>query len=171
VTTVAGSRSWSEARRTVVGTEKRMKYVPLRRDAWNALSARDVRSAEPVVVRASSSEEWAPHMWSRVVELSTLPRGWDSYGALPLQQAAIEALRDTIAELSDSINSAPALSLTTDGGLHCEWIGAEHSVTLTIDGSGAVSVLHEHAPSGVEWEGPLDEALDLEKKVWHSSLQ
>lgn len=148
-----------------------MKFVATKRDAWNALSARDVRSVEPVVVRASSTEEWAAHLWSRVVELSSLPRGWDSYGALPLQQLAIEALRDTIAELSNSINSAPAVSLTTDGGLQCEWLGAEHSVTLSIDGLGDVSVQHEHAPSGAEWEGPLDEVLDLEKKVWHSSLQ
>ena len=171
MTKLAASRSWSEARRTVVGSERQMKYVPARRDAWNALSAREVRPVEPVVVRASFSEEWASQMWSRIVELSALPRGWDSYGALPLQQPAIEALRDTIAELSDSINSAPAVSLTTDGGLQCEWIGVEHSITLTIDGSGVVSVQHEHAPSGVEWDGPLDEVLDLEKKVWHSSLQ
>jgi hypothetical protein len=157
-------------RRTLVDSERAWRHAFTASESASAWSGRDIRPAEPVMILAASGREWAATLWRRVAELGTLPRGWDSYGGLSLQRDAVVALNRTLAEVSDNVNSAPLVSLISDGGLLCEWQAEHQSVSLIIDGSGDVSVRYEHETSGEEWERPLDEVSDLAKKVWHSSL-
>lgn len=162
--------SWSESETTIAASDRAVRVVQVGGDARRALSDRDLYSSKPVLIRLTATDAWAEGVWSRVAELSALPRGWDSYGALPIQRAAVVSLRDSLDAVRSSVNSAPSISMSTDGGLICEWDGPEQAVTLNIDGMGVVSVHHEDMTSGSEWEGPFDEVEDLEKKVWHSSI-
>lgn len=170
MTLVDSSVAGRSQRRTIIGSERAWQRLRSAEIADNAFSIREIRSTNVIVIHAETSAQWAASLWSRVAELSALRRDWDSYGALPLQLHAIEALQATMKGITENVKSVPLVSLTADGGLLCEWLGAEQSLSLSISGVGEVRVHHEDRLSGAEWEGSLSEVTDLDKKVWHSSL-
>lgn len=157
-------------RRTLVESERGWREAFAAAESETSITARDIRSADYVVVLTVAPAEWANSLWSRVAELGALPRGWDSYGALPLQLPAVQALSRTIEDISEYVKGSPLVSLMTDGGILCQWLGRQQSVSLCISGQGDVTVQYEHSPSGDEWEAPIEEVSDLGKKIWHSSL-
>lgn len=154
-------------RRTLVGSER--DWVPPA-DRETAFSARELHSADPIVIIAIGQGDWVAPTWSRVAELAALPANWDSYGALRLQPRAVHALAATLAEVSDYINTPPIVSLTSDGGLLCEWHGATQLLGLAVAGDGEVTVQAEAEPSGEAWDAPIRAVADLGKRVWQASL-
>lgn len=136
----------------------------------NSMSYRQLVPPDPVIIAASSGAAWESEILAQLVELARLPRNWDSYGARPLAVPSVRALMDLTRQLAESIHCAPKLAMAVDGGLVCDWFGADSALTLLIDGDGNVTVEHADSVSGAEWEGPIQETVDLDKKIWHASL-
>lgn len=141
--------------------------------AWGpviSMSQREVVSAEPIVIAASSETPWKSDVIEQLGRLAKLARNWDSYGARPLAAAPVRALIRLTDQLADSIRSAPRLAMSVDGGIVCDWSGTDAALTLFFDGGGNVSVDYTDNVSGDEWEGQIQEAADLDKKIWHASI-
>lgn len=136
----------------------------------NSVSSNDVQLVDPQVVVVRVDDEWAKEVWSRVAAYGQFPPNWDSYGASALQAPAVLALVGALEQVYDSVNSSPRVSMLTDGGISCEWFGADAELTLYCSGSGEVWVEYESELTGESLELPAQEVVDLQKRVWETSL-
>lgn len=85
-------------------------------------------------------------------------RGWDSYGARPVNPEALDRAVRFVLHLVDYELAPPRLSPLNDGGVRLEWFGAVGEVWIDIPASGEASCFFEDERNGDEWEGPIDEA-------------
>ncbi len=67
------------------------------------------------------------------------------------------------------LQAAPAVSLTDDGGLVLEWLGAEIWVDVTLAADRKPEVFVRLLRSGEEWEGAIWDCPHLDKWLWHAS--
>ncbi len=112
---------------------------------------------------------WTHAFVDRLIELSQRPEGWDSYGARAMQVAVVENVVSFLASFSHAIQSDPAVSLTSEGGLFLSWQNAAGVVEVSMEPDADVYVSYEDSLRGVEWEGPASEATLLEKWLWQTS--
>ncbi|HET8658153.1 MAG TPA: hypothetical protein VFM55_04045 [Micromonosporaceae bacterium] len=85
-----------------------------------------------------------------------------------MQQEAIAAAVDLLANYGSVMQTQPAVSLTNDGGLLFEWQNDESYLEYTAlpDGYGYVYYADS---TGREWDGPVTECILLEKWLWQAS--
>ena len=133
-----------------------------------ATSSRDVLPATYTRSEPSFAPEWLGAIARRIVELSFRPDGWDSYGAASLQQEAIVAAVDLLASYGSVMQTQPAVSLTSDGGLLFEWRNDESYLEYTASPDGWGHVYYADS-SEREWDGPVTECILLEKWLWRAS--
>lgn len=134
-----------------------------------AVSTHDVWLASGPGGSWGGTRLWFSELRKRLAELSVLPKNWDSYGGEPLQPISVSALVSTLIRFDDTIRSRPRISLSHDGGLVCEWASGEFSVDLISSSDGAVTVYFADEVTGEEWEGPLQEAGNVDKWLWQAS--
>lgn len=88
-----------------------------------------------------------------LVELRTLPRNWNSYGALPIAdraiQVAIALLHDVMPERAPHAQIVP----TAPGGVQLEWHTGGIDMEIEVEPNGEASVICEDLRTGEEWEG------------------
>ena len=90
-----------------------------------------------------------------VVDLLTLPAGWNSYGAKPIApQNAVEAIR-LLAGFIGPDTPPPAVVPRVQGGIQLEWHAESIDIEVYIDSPGNVSFFAEHAETGDTFDGPL----------------
>lgn len=112
---------------------------------------------------------WAQSFVNRVLELSRRPEGWDSYGARALKLSAVNQTVEFLSSAAHAIQSDPATSLTTEGGLFLSWNNSAGTLEVVIEPDADVYVTYEDALRGTEWEGLASEAPLLEKWLWRTS--
>ena len=82
-----------------------------------ATASREVLPAMPALREFRWTPTWLAAAARRLTELSKRPTGWDSYGALSLQDGVAERTYSILDDLSGAIQGPPAISLTSEGGL------------------------------------------------------
>jgi hypothetical protein len=164
----ADESSWSSVERRNSRRWLNRRGRMLAKTDTTSVSAREVLqvgTAYSIDIRPS----WLTQVWERVVELSRLPRGWDSYGALPLNRTAVIDFFEVVEEFAHAIQGEPAVSLTTDGGLLATWENDSGSLDLVVDPEQAPRVAYEDGIDQSEWYGPVARTPRLEKWLWQTS--
>jgi hypothetical protein len=159
------SASWS-AGGSLARTWRQRTRPPTSHTA--AISSREVL---PINTGSASDIQplWVASAFVRVVELSRRPLGWDSYDARPLQASALRDFLETMISLSHAIQSEPAISLTTEGGLMASWSNASGSLDIIVDPSEDPRIIYEDGLDGSEWYGPVGASPRIEKWLWRTS--
>lgn len=121
-----------------------------------------LRSVRDAIVTITPTEldadepPWLGPIASEIGELLRLPRGWDSYGALPIDpQAAAAALR-LLFELMQADTSAPSVAPTSDSGLQLDWHSRGVDLEVMISPEGQASIWCLDRQTGNEWDAELD---------------
>jgi hypothetical protein len=90
-----------------------------------------------------------------VVELLSLPPGWNSYRAKPIaSQNAIRAIR-LLAELLEPETPAPSVVPRVQGGIQLEWHTQSIEIEIYIDSPDHCTFYAENVESGESTEGPV----------------
>lgn len=103
-------------------------------------------------------------VYEQLQELKHLQPNWDSYGAVPISEVAINRALELLADLQWT-GPLPSVAPTAPGGVHFEWGGEDEGVEINIRVDGNVSVLFDIAGQMREsqvqsWTDPLlNEAL------------
>ena len=91
----------------------------------------------------------------RTIELAGLPMGWNSHGAAPVSDAALEqTVRFLTAYLVAGV-AGPVLVPTVRGGLQLEWHRREVDIEVEVSPGGSVSWCAEDRQTGEEFEAAL----------------
>lgn len=112
-----------------------------------------------------SRNAWLLPVVQRISDLARLPEGWDSYGARPLRVRAAQSTLEFLSSVSPVTSQGPAVSLTPEGGLICEWRRGSVSLVVECDPDGELSFYWSDDASEQEREGKVDTAL-LVKLLW-----
>lgn len=120
--------------------------------------------------RRRTPQGWWNHTVNRLIDLSTLPAGWDGYGAEPVDNSALRLTSSLLKEASDLGLPEPVVVPTSRGGLQIEWHddGVEVDLEIPPSGPAQLYVYMEHDDGrNPEFEGDvsagverLSEALD-----------
>ncbi len=103
------------------------------------------------LLEAAFEQQFAP--------LRALARGWDSYGAPPIDDAAIQAALSLVVDLSAAHFPLPAVVPTSKGGVSLEWRRGPQEIVVEIAPvTGGADVYYCDDAAGVEWDRPLREA-------------
>jgi hypothetical protein len=82
--------------------------------------------------------------------LLRLPQNWNSYGAGPIQSAAVAAALRFLGQTMHPETPAPAVVPTSQGGVQLEWHAGEIDLEVRVSPSGEINVVYEDAQG--EWE-------------------
>lgn len=134
-----------------------------------ASASREVLPASGSSWRPEYTAPWIASVSRRIMELASRPPGWDSYGGDPLHPDAVDPVVELLSGFGSAIQTAPSISLTSDGGLLLQWNSGEASIDFTTHPSQPAEVYYAEVMSGKEWEGPASECSLLEKWLWRAS--
>lgn len=141
--------------------------------SWRPSRTAAASTREVLPVGSDASRDlvpgWIHAFINRVVELGQRSDGWDSYGARALQYPAVEVTIEFLSLFAYAIQSDPMMSLTTEGGLLLAWQNSAGIVEVVMEPDAEPHVLYEDLLRGVEWDGPVREAILLEKWLWQAS--
>jgi hypothetical protein len=109
-----------------------------------------------LVVTTSTAASWHPQSvvlagfplsyYQRLTELSMLQANWDSYGASPISEKAVDRARRFSSQLVQEFPQAGDISPYTvaplpNGGVQLEWRGPQRALEIEIDAAGRFSSL------------------------------
>jgi hypothetical protein len=113
--------------------------------------------------------DWQLLVDRRLDELRKALPGWDGYCGSPLAVQADEMAVAVLRYLAPVIQSAPAVSLTVNGGALYGWETTDACCDVEIAPEGSVSVFFQEGQGHV-YEGRFEEFLPLiDKWVWQAS--
>jgi hypothetical protein len=137
---------------------------------WNqtAITSQEVLPAAFTVGIAGRYPAWLGDVLRRIEELSHRTEGWDSYGGEPLSEDAANTLLIVLIRLSSYIQSEPAVSLSSEGGLVAEWESSQSSLELVATKNG-VEVYYCEEAGNREWDMPAAQCQQLDKWLWRAS--
>ncbi len=104
---------------------------------------------------------WFDKVMQGFVDLRTLPRNWDSYGASPIDQKIIQSALDLINVLLGPTSPAPRVVPMSSGGLQLEWHPDSIDLEVVFDRDEQPFFYYRNRVSGDESEHglPQDNAL------------
>ena len=102
---------------------------------------------------------------SAVLNLLSLPRGWNSYTAKPIDQGSAAATIELLMVLLRPGIPAPAVVPRIDGSIQLEWHAGPIDVEVYIDSPSNVRFIAEDVTTGQLAEGPLV-GREMELKGW-----
>ncbi len=103
-------------------------------------------------------------------ELATLPPGWNSYNARPIDPRSREAALSVLAFLAWD-GPLPTVSPTPRGGVQLEWGGDEDGVELEFAPDGVAAILIQVNGEPVEYpQGTVTDYALREAAAWASKL-
>lgn len=142
--------SGSDIRRQRPGWASGSAYLS-QEDVMLAGTLGDLRPLGQSLLEAAFEQQFAP--------LRGLASGWDSYGAPPIDDAAIQAALSLVVDLSVAHLPLPAVVPTSKGGVSLEWRHGPQEIVVEIEpGAGGADVYYSDEEAGVEWDRPLHEA-------------
>lgn len=120
-------------------------------------------------IELQGAPRWFDDAISRLRDISLLPTDWDSYGAPPPSQNALDTALIILINLSsmDARYRLPALGATPQEGVVIEWHDNVEDLEINIDRNGRLSAYYSGA--GAEWEGNVSRSL-IEIKPYFERL-
>ncbi|WP_265442504.1 hypothetical protein [Flexivirga meconopsidis] len=110
------------------------------RMAWEGERLSRILEAREVELLEVADEQWS----RRIVELASLPRGWDEESGLgyPIAFVAIELARELLRAIADEFLDAPRAGLfpLIDGGVLVEWTSSGQVLSAEISSAGDIYV-------------------------------
>jgi hypothetical protein len=128
----AGDQAWDESPTRPGGS--RAAAVAAVNAALDAITS-------PEVLRALAGEAGTPvrpgdDREKRFQHLASMAKDWDSYGAEPINPAAVQRARRILAWLDDE----PRIYATAEGGIQLAWAHEEVDITVAPDGTLTASI-------------------------------
>lgn len=120
-------------------------------------------------IEADISPVWIRVVTERIRDLSQRGPGWDSYGARPLTQSAVDQLYNFVRLHGRAIQGAPALSLTTEGGLLASWERGPRVLEVTFHPVEQPFVAFEDSSDGLVQEAEVGDVRNLRQLLWLTS--
>jgi hypothetical protein len=142
----------------------RVKVVPLISDPASIGLQRSIISVvasgtDEEQIRELEKSSWFSDVVKAVVQIASLPDGWNGHGAGPVQLQAISAGVAQLWELLQSASRPPATYPRADGGINFEWSTPLFALTLAVDGQGQAEVSYED--DDFDWAGLPREMPDV----------
>ena len=142
--------------RPVVISEEKGPRVSIRRQDSNIFV--DVHISGP-------TSEFFVKSVAQVVDLLSLPKGWNSYSAKPIQSRNAVRAIELLFQLRETSAPPPIVVPTAPGGIQLEWHANGIDIEVYINSPDDVTFFAEHLESGDSVEQPVDaDAHDL--KSW-----
>jgi hypothetical protein len=102
--------------------------------------------------------DWVQPTLSRLGQLLTLPRDWDSYGGWPVDPACAWAAWQLLLTLMIENTPVPTLVPTSRGGVQIEWHAKGIDLEIEVLTPGEFIVSFEDAVTGQAWEKNVKDA-------------
>jgi hypothetical protein len=102
---------------------------------------------------------WIEPILRRIFELETLPRGWDSYGAVPVSRQHSEAALDFLGLVMTDDLDLPDVVPLADGGVQLEWRRSGLDIDYISDEELQMPTLFVTREAGAAGAGGLDAVL------------
>jgi len=93
-------------------------------------------------VKSLQSPAWLKEIYDRISDLKSLEENWDSYGGLPVADAAIKSIRVLLSKLDIEDMPTPHLAPIPDGGIGLHWRVGTRDLEIEVDPTGAIHYLH-----------------------------
>ena len=103
---------------------------------------------------------WYPEVASRLAELMRLPRDWDSYGGVAVNQRSAARALWFLSRSLERDSDAPWVVPLGDGGVQLEWHRPGFDVEIVFSESGNEATVFDEA-RGIEWEGDPEAARSV----------
>ncbi len=115
-----------------------------------------------------NDSEWVAYAIERLNRIFQLPENWDSYGASPVTQGALEQALKLYLKLTENreMNELPQIAPTVDGGVALLWHHDERGLEVEIEGALQVHGYYYDDIDNSEWS----EDVNIEWKVLHGYL-
>lgn len=133
--------------------------------AWPSVASASITSGDVYYLDATSrsgmrsvqaNADVTRAVAGQLAGLASLPRGWDSYGASPIdERVSLLALHFLVAVLEQGL-PRPFVVPTTHGGISIEWHRASRELIVGIEpGRPQPSAFFADDAAGLEWEAEL----------------
>lgn len=104
-------------------------------------------------ISGADEPPWLRQVVSDVQHLLQLSPGWDSYGAMPIDQRAAATAFTLLFEVMHRDAPAPSVAPLSDSGIQLDWHTRGIDVELVISPLGHASIWCRDRRTGTEWEG------------------
>ncbi|MBI4578336.1 MAG: hypothetical protein HY718_01445 [Planctomycetes bacterium] len=112
--------------------------------------------AEPLGKRVVGvPPSWAVPTVERMAELLSLPPNWDSYGALQIDHACVNAASDLLCGVMRATSPVPSVVPTCRGGVQMEWHMRGADLEVEFFTPAHVRGYYQDRQSGESWEADL----------------
>lgn len=139
-------------------TRSREQLLRNRWDPESTVTLQDSSASElwmaPLLARETQQAEKA-FVLRALDELRQLPPNWNGYGAVPIDQAVIEAAKQFIQSLPRINAPSPHVVPMTRGRLQLEWDRGNRSLELEFENPSTIHYLKWDSDAGVEEENTL----------------
>jgi hypothetical protein len=96
-----------------------------------------------VFASRGSPEPWANDACRQLRQLTQLPANWDSYGAAPINDRALEKAAQYLVYLACVVGvPAPGVGATPDGEVALTWDEAAWSLDASVDATGLIRYVY-----------------------------
>lgn len=95
---------------------------------------------------------WLQPTLQALLALRNLPRGWDSYGAKPIDIDCIQEAMRLLVQIMKEDSPVPCVVPTAEGGVQLEWHQGGYDIEVEIASPTQISAFVEDAKSGEELE-------------------
>ena len=116
---------------------------------------------ESLVVGLHDGANWRQEDVSRLTEVSRLPKGWDSYGAMQIEPQVISHAREILEKTMDDEIPVPQIVPVYDGGIQLEWHTDSIDFEIHLAPSGKGGYFWEDIAQCEEHEGEIPDLEEL----------
>jgi hypothetical protein len=99
---------------------------------------------------------WVFDAAKKLQALSVLPKGWDSYGGLPLRPEAREMAARVLDELQARPMPVPNVALGSEGNVHLEWRSTGRELEVELGDGTSIEYLKVGPDGDIVEEGKTD---------------
>jgi hypothetical protein len=113
------------------------------------------------VPRRAINAEWLRPTVNSVIRALSLPRGWDTYDALPISHRSAEGALTFLATVIDPDSAPPAVVPLADGGVQVEWHRGGLDVEIAFSPNEEPEIYVADQETGNEWDlTPYSESFE-----------
>lgn len=98
---------------------------------------------------------WLKETEEMLRDFATLPEGWDSYGAKPIEPHVIDSTIELLHRIVQHDTPKPAVVPTNRGGLQIEWHTQRVDLEIEVTPHGEIRLLYENPQENAEEEFEL----------------
>lgn len=131
------------------------------RPRFRHIELESTRGARLVVKIPSDGElpGWVMPAVEKMAERLTLPENWNSYGARPIDPAALASALLLLDQIMHATTPAPLVIPTSRGGIQLEWHMRGIDLEVEAISPSRVNVFYEDQVDRIEWEKELSSDL------------